>query len=149
MGNLGDALKKAGVGPTPGPERRGRADAPRSPAAPPGPRPEPPAEPPRPAPLAREARDPNDRAPGDGATTAKDLIRRTALPLPTGGRRRFHYELSDGSLPYLLVDDRLGRALEAGEVAIVHDGQAPHLLPAAAVPDLARLDPGAIRYFAG
>jgi uncharacterized protein YaiL (DUF2058 family) len=46
-------------------------------------------------------------------------IESEAITSGLNGPRRFHYREPDGHLPYLGVDDQVGRRLEAGELCIV------------------------------
>jgi uncharacterized protein YaiL (DUF2058 family) len=67
------------------------------------------------------------------------------------GPRRFHFRDADGHLPYLMVDDEIGRRLEAGELAIARlpESNAPAILPRALALELQHFRPELVLQLAG
>jgi uncharacterized protein YaiL (DUF2058 family) len=67
------------------------------------------------------------------------------------GPRRFHFRDADGHLPYLMVDDEIGRRLEAGELAIARlpDNNAAAILPRALALELKTFRPELVVHLAG
>lgn len=80
---------------------------------------------------------------------ARDLARRHAITRGLGGPRRFHFVDRDGRIPFVSVQDDLGRRIEAGEFAIVTLGGETLVVPRAEAETLHGLDAEAVRFLAG
>ena len=67
------------------------------------------------------------------------------------GPRRFHFRDADGHLPHLMVDDEIGRRLEAGELAIARlpESNAAAILPRALALELQHFRPELVVHLAG
>jgi uncharacterized protein YaiL (DUF2058 family) len=67
------------------------------------------------------------------------------------GPRRFHFRDAEGHLPYLMVDDEIGRRLEAGELAIARlpENNAAAILPRALALELQHFRPELVLQLAG
>lgn len=130
MGNLGDALNKAGLISDEDlrrqKERRGRG--------------------PRLDQLTTRHLDVK-AASAEDAARARAVVKERATRDGLGGRRRWHYVLPDGRAPGLDVDDRAAQKLESGDLAIATDGRRACLLPADAAREVAAIDPTAVLFW--
>ena len=78
---------------------------------------------------------------------ARALAREHAIRRGLGGRRRWHYIEADGRLPFVDVDEELGRRLEAGSAAIVSDGEGARIVSGEVVRRIAALDQSAVLFW--
>ena len=81
------------------------------------------------------------------ADEARRLIRERGAPEKGKGRRRWHYVAGDGSIPSMQVDDRLASRLEAGQAAIATDGEQARIIPREVAVQADKLDPSTILFW--
>ncbi|MAG57816.1 MAG: hypothetical protein CMJ83_16140 [Planctomycetes bacterium] len=78
---------------------------------------------------------------------AHDLVKSQATRAGVGGRRRWHYIAPDGKIPFLDVDEKLGRRLENGDAAIAFDGQGARVIDRDAAAKVDAIDPATVLYW--
>ena len=129
MGNLGDALHKAGLM-----SERDLANAKSG----------------------RGARNRNElmrrheskAAASEGdAARARTLVGERGSPAGSKGRVRWHYVARDGTIPFIVADDKLAARLGSGQAAIATDGARVLIISNETAMEADKLDPSTILFW--
>jgi len=81
------------------------------------------------------------------AARARSMVKERAVQGGLGGRRRWHYVLPDGKAPSLDVDERAAKKLESGQLAIATDGRRACLISDEAAQTIVAIDPSAVLFW--
>ena len=83
----------------------------------------------------------------DDAAKVRDLVRKHGSRQGIGGRRHWHYVTRDGKVPYLEVNDDLAKRLESGQSAIAAAGDDLMIISDETAVAVDELDPTAILFW--